>query len=122
MTPTARSLQYFRKLKIPCCRVEQRLPIPGKFVTKDAFGFGDLLVMGYVRYGDVVGPKFRDAGISLIQVTSTANMSARENKIRSIPESALWLESGGRIYIQGWSKKGPRGQRKVWTLTEKEIT
>jgi hypothetical protein len=122
MTPTARSMKYFRDQKVPCCRVEQRLPIPGKFVTKDAFGFGDLLVLGYLHYADVVGPHFREAGISLIQVTSTANLNAREEKIRGIPEAVMWAESGGRIFLQGWSKKGPRGKRKVWTLTEREIT
>jgi hypothetical protein len=115
-------MKYFREHKIPCCRVEQRLPIPGKFVTKDAFGFGDLLTIGYLHYGDVVGPSFKHAGISLIQVTSTSNLNAREEKIRGIPESFLWLNEGGRIFLQGWSKKGPRGKQKRWTLTEREIT
>jgi hypothetical protein len=45
MTPAARSTKFLRDHGFSVCRVEQRLPIPGKFVTKDAFGFGDLLAM-----------------------------------------------------------------------------
>jgi hypothetical protein len=101
-------MKYFRDRKIPCCRVEQRLPIPGKFVTKDAFGFGDLLVI-------LDRP-------TLVQVTTTGNLNAREKKLRAIPEHKKWLNSTGWILMHGWAKRGPRGQRRIWTLTEREIT
>lgn len=110
MTPTARSIQYLKKREVPVCRVEQRLPIPGMFVTKDAFGFGDLLA--------IFPGSFR---ITLIQVTSTNNLNAREKKICAIAAHQKWLEAGGTILLHGWAKQGPRGQRKVWTLTEREI-
>jgi hypothetical protein len=110
LTPSARSLKYLRDREVPVCRVEQRLPIPGKFVTKDAFGFGDLLAIFNGSFG-----------ITLIQVTSTSNLNAREKKLRAISEHEKWLQAGGTILLHGWAKQGPRGKRKRWILTEREI-
>jgi hypothetical protein len=109
MTPSARSTKWLKDRGYIVARVEQRLPIPGMFVTRDAFGFGDLLA---ARPGN---------GIFLVQVTSTSNLNAREKKARQIPELWTWLKSGGQFWLHGWSKKGPRGKRKVWTLTERLI-
>lgn len=92
------------------CKVEQRLPIPGKFITKDAFGFGDLLIAG------------EGYGIALVQVTSTSNLSARQKKALAIPELRKWLTCKGKLLLHGWAKRGPRGARKTWTLVEREIT
>ena len=111
MTPTARSMKYLKDRNVPVCRVEQRLPIPGMFVTKDAFGFGDLLAIFPGSFG-----------ITLIQVTSTGNMNSREKKIRGILEHKKWLAKNGTILLHGWAKQGPRGQRKHWIMTEREIT
>jgi hypothetical protein len=114
MTPTARSLALLRERGFLVARVEQRLPIPGKFVTRDCYGFGDLLIAGP---DDGNGFRF----IALVQVTSTSNLSAREKKIRLLPEARKWLVYGGAILLHGWSKKGKRGERKVWTVTERRI-
>jgi hypothetical protein len=106
MTPSARSTKYLRALGFIVARVEQRLPIPGKFVTRDAFNFGDLLV---------AKPNY---GVALVQVTSRSNMNARERKAREIPELKVWLDSGGKFLLHGWGKKGPRGKRKKWAMRE----
>ena len=109
MTPTARSMQYLKKRGFIVARVEQRLPIPGMFVTRDAFNFGDLLV---------AHPLF---GILLVQVTITGKLNEREAKAREIPELKIWLRSGGKFILQGWRRGGARGERKLWVLTEREL-
>jgi hypothetical protein len=114
MSPKARSLRDLRDRGFLVADVEKRLPIPGKFVTRDCYGFGDLLIAGH-------DPKLGAPLIGLVQVTSTGNMSAREKKIRALPEAARWLETGGAILLQGWSKRGKRGERKTWQLTERRI-
>jgi hypothetical protein len=76
---------------------------------QDLFQMFDLLAL---LEGRIVG----------VQVTSTANLSARRKKILANPIHTTWLGCGGRILLHGWSKKGARGERKLWTLTEREIT
>jgi hypothetical protein len=103
-------MKYLRRLGFCVARVEQRLPIPGRSVTKDCFGFGDLLAVS-------------DAGgIVLVQTTTRANLSKREAKARAIPELGTWLRAGGKFFLHGWAKRGARGKRKLWELTEMEIT
>lgn len=106
MMPGQRSMKRLRSFGFCVARVEQRLPIPGKFVTKDAFGCGDLLIAK------------PDWGVGLVQVTSRANLNAREKKSRAIPELKIWLESGGRFVLQGWQKRKKSG---FWEMTEREI-
>lgn len=105
-------MKHLRDLGYIVARVEQR--IPKVYITKDAFGFGDLLATDG-----------RPQNNRLIQVTTTNHLSAREKKIRETEEiwnaAQLWMLSNGRIFLHGWAKKGPRGERKRWTLTEREI-
>jgi hypothetical protein len=108
-SPTARSMAYLRERGVSVCKVEQRLPIPGKFVTRDAFNFGDLLAME------------EDFGIMLVQVTSGAHVAERVDKIIGLPEAVKWLRAKGRIFVHGWSRKGKRGERKTWQLRSTEI-
>ena len=124
MTPTQRSTHYLRKQGFIVCRVEQTLHMPGRpwGNKKDAFGFRDLLAMS-------------DEGIALVQVTSSDHVSHRVNKIRGVPtdlndpkavreaidiavNARAWQRAGGKIFVHGWAKRGPRGKRKVWTLRE----
>ena len=91
MTPTARSMNWLRKRGWIVARVEQRLHMPkSPFpITKDAFGFGDLLAA------------HPELGIALVQVTSTANLNARQRKICETPEisdkAAVWRKAYGLI-------------------------
>jgi hypothetical protein len=127
-SPSARSTAYLRRQGFIVTKVEQKIHMPkSPFpVTRDAFGFGDLLI---------AKPGF---GAALVQVTDASSITHRINKINGIahdPDSEKqikeaifaniharkWLESGNRIFVHGWSKKGPRGARKVWTVIEREI-
>lgn len=111
MTPTARSTSYLHKHGWIVCRVEQRLYMPkAKFpITRDAFNFGDLLAASGIN---------GISGIALVQVTSGSNHNARKRKIAANPEAAKWKAAGGVILLHSWSKKGPRGKAKRWTLRE----
>lgn len=112
-SPTQRSTKYLRDHGCIVCRVEQRLHMPkSPFpITKDAFGFGDLLA-ALPAEGEVEGE------IALVQVTSGSNHNARKEKIAAEPLAAKWKEAGGMILLHSWARKGPRGKRKLWTLRE----
>jgi len=72
-------------------KVEQRLP--KCFITRDAYGFGDLLCCN---------PRM---GIMLVQTTagaSTSNGLARIAKIKAEARAGIWLASGGRIQVHSW--------------------
>lgn len=85
--------------------VEQR--IPHTFITRDAFGWADLLA---------VHPKL---GIALIQVTSGDNLSKRIAKARTVSGPLVaWLVAGGKLLAHGWRKIGPRGAPKSWQVRE----
>lgn len=71
----------------------------------DMFGFQDLQCIHPNRPG-VLG----------VQVTSRANMSTREKKMRSLPAFRVWLQAGNRVEIHGWKKVGGR-----WTLKVRRI-
>ena len=88
--------------------VEQR--IPHTFITRDAFGFADLLCCSPSK------------GIMLVQCTggtSTSNYHARVAKIRAEPRHAIWLASGGRIQVHSHEKVSDTKERALRIL---EIT
>lgn len=123
MTPTARSLQWLKSQGWQIARTEHWNSFAK--IRQDVWGFADALgcksehVQGVHDGFYAVGTLDE---IALFQFTTTANMRAREKKIRASKEAAYWLKCGGRIYVHGWSKKGKRNQRKTWQLTEREIT
>lgn len=87
------------------CVVEQR--IPHCFITKDAFGFGDLLAIAPSR------------GIMLVQATggtSTSNFHQRVAKIKQEPRAGIWLASGGRIQVHSWEGKGQKRTCRVFEV------
>lgn len=84
--------------------------IPHCFITKDCYGFADLLACSPTK------------GIMLIQVTggtSTSNFHARVAKVKAEPKHAIWLASGGRIQVHSWEKKSKSNDRECRVL---EIT
>ncbi len=88
-----------------CFVVEQR--IPKTFITRDVFGFGDILACSPAR------------GIMLIQVTASTgggNMAARIAKTKAEPRHAIWLASGGRIQIHCWTKRANKKERECRIL------
>jgi len=90
-----------------CFVVEQR--IPHTFITRDAFGFGDLLCCSPSR------------GVMLVQVTggkSTSNFHSRVDKIKSEPRHAIWLASGGRIQVHSWEGSGSKRECRVLEIVK----
>lgn len=90
-----------------CFVVEQR--IPKTFITRDVFGFGDILMCSPSK------------GVMLVQVTagkSTSNFHARVAKIKAEPRHAIWLASGGRIQVHSWEGKGSKRVCKVFEITK----
>lgn len=87
---------------------EQR--IPHTFITRDTFGFADILACSPSR------------GIMLVQVTGgtgISNFNARVTKIKAEPRHAIWLASGGRIRVMSYETiKGSKAR----ALRELEIT
>ena len=77
--------------------VEQRLP--HCFITRDLFGFIDLVAMAPSR------------GFLAVQATGGGNMAARVSKIRQEARAGLWLASGGRIQVHDWVKRKGQKQR-----------
>lgn len=105
-SPTARALAWARQQGWDAGVVERRLP--GAFITKDMFGFADLVVLA----GALGGP----GGIMAVQVTSTDHVANRMAKIALEPRARRWLACGGWIEVWGWAQRGKRGARKRWTL------
>jgi hypothetical protein len=77
--------------------VEQR--IPHCFITRDFFGFADLIAVSPTR------------GIMAVQVTGGGNGPARIAKTKSEPRHAIWLAAGGRIQIHDWRKRAGQTSR-----------
>ncbi len=95
-SPTAKALKELRLQGWMAEVVEKRLPIPGKFVTRDLFNCIDIIAM---RYGEPV---------LAVQVTSRTNVNARLTKSK---ESALvWVSTKNRFEVWGY---GPNGKRLV---------
>jgi hypothetical protein len=107
-SPTQRSLAYLRKLGWTVEKVEQRLPIPDRFVTRDLFNFIDLIAIDGKR---IMG----------VQTTTMANASKHREKIVALPAYQLWKASGGVVLLHLWRKIGARGERKLWKVEEEVL-
>jgi hypothetical protein len=107
-TPTQRSLALLRGRGYAVEKVEQRLTFKG-FITRDLFGCIDLIA---VRRGEIVG----------VQTTSRSNLAARRAKALGSPGLEAWLAGGGKFFLHGWGKAGPRCRRKTWQCSEQELT
>ncbi len=81
-------------------------------IRQDLWGFADLIAF------DPIG-----AEVWLVQVTTTAHMAERIDKISKNAMAMDWLASHNRcIYVHGWAKRGERGKRKLWTLKTTKLT
>ena len=110
-SPTQRSLKFLRESGWTVQVVEHWNAFARRRI--DVFHFGDIIG---------VNPELPDAKPTLFQVTSGANVSARLAKAREhAGPLTAWVLSGGRLQIHGWQKRGPRGQRKAWTVRILEV-
>lgn len=89
------SMKYLESLGYLCHVVEKR--IPGTFITKDMYGFIDILA---VRPGEILG----------VQATSADHVAHRVNKIAEHENVGRVRESGMRLVVHGWkrTKLGPK--------------
>lgn len=108
MTLTARSMDHLRRQGWMVTKVEQT--IPRTFIKRDAFGWGDLLAVHPLH------------GIAFVQSTTGSNLASRVEKARGIGALTAWALAGGRLLAHGWAMRGPRGERKRWTLREISLT
>jgi hypothetical protein len=104
ITTTTRSTVMCKKLGWHYAIVEKRIPKIN--ITKDVWGFGDILVLD------------GKPGSMLLQTTSRGHVMDHFQKMKKYcrMEIRRWLTAGNRVELWGWSKRGPRGKRKRWTL------
>ena len=116
MTPTQRTLQYFKAQNYDCNIVERWLPNPkhpAGGVRKDMFGFADIVALG-------------ENSIIAIQSCGQA-YSEHHKKITQdpyvAPKALKWLKCG-RIQLVSWRKvKLKRGGKAMrWSPRIKEYT
>lgn len=107
-SPTQRSLAHLRAEGWSVAKVEYWLAPARRRI--DVWKFGDLLACH---------PQEKP---TLVQTTSGSNVSARIAKAKEHAGPLVaWLLSGGRLVLHGWTKRGPRGEPKRWTLREIEL-
>lgn len=102
-SPTVRSLNLLKKEGYIAQVVEKY----------NAFAHVRIDLFGFI---DVVAIHKDQTGVLGVQTTSASNMSARLTKIKANPHYLLWIKSGNKIELHGWSKKGKSGKRKLWQV------
>lgn len=90
-TPTQNTLNWFRERGYHAEIVETQQR--HSFHKNDLLGFADILVL-------------KKNEIALVQCTTTAHHADRKKKIISEIRAKLFLESGGKIYLQSWRADG----------------
>lgn len=108
-SPTQRSLKALRAMGYTAQVVERWNQYAR--VRQDLFGGIDIVAI-HPDHSGVLG----------VQATVTGSASNRLKKLQKLPAMQLWLETGNRLEIWGWSKKGKAGKRKLWQLTVKEVS
>ena len=78
-------------------------------IRQDMGGFADLVA---IKAGE---------GVSAVQVTTGSNLSARREKLRHNANAQEWVCSGGKLWLHGWRKIGPRGKAKHWDCIEEPM-
>ena len=114
-TTGARTLKLLRDRGWMAAMVERWNPYVK--IRQDLFGLFDIIALGP---RDVV-PGF-GRNIWGVQCTSNDSVAKHIEKMRRSPNYSEWLNRGGRILVVGWAKKGARGERKLWTPREIELT
>lgn len=102
--PGQRSLEWFRKQGWYAFSTSRWVQQAGRRI--DFGGFADI-----IAYSPALGI------IVACQTTTTDHQANRLSKILSLEAASGWMKAGGKIHVHGWSKRGPRGKRKLWTLT-----
>lgn len=115
--PVQRSLAHMDKNGWTTAIVEKYIKHPGMEFGRrvDVWGFGDLLACRPPMNG-------RPGVTALVQCCRAADMAEHRDKVYAIKEFYDWRDAGNRVFLQGWSMKGARGETKRWTLSEEVLT
>jgi len=108
MSPSARSKKHLEDRGFIVGSVEkynQYSRTRHDFPYKKDGGFADLLAY-----------KPGVSGVLAVQCTTSDNVSSREKKIQGYETLYGWTQSNNACVIHGWSKKGPKGKRKLWAV------
>lgn len=105
-SPTARSLALLRARGYVCEVVERRLP--RCFITKDLFGFIDILA---IKDGQVLAVQTTSGG-------SGGHVAARIHKIANSPLVGAVRDCGWSIHVHGW-RKNAEGR---WVCREEDVS
>lgn len=108
-SPTARTLDLLRKQGYLAVVVERYNSFSMKRI--DMYSIIDICAI-----------RPDQPGVLGIQATSTSNLTARIKKAMESKELLVWLKAGNRFSCWGWSKKGKRGERKLWALRERDFS
>lgn len=104
VSPTQRSLARLRELGYVAQVVERWNPHAR--VRQDLFGCIDILAIEPGSKTPILG----------VQACAAASVSERLKKAIAEPRLMQWIRSGGSFEVWGWSKRGARGKRKVWSV------
>lgn len=129
-SPTSRSLAYCRRQGWHAAVVEKWNP--HAMIRQDLFGCFDLIVVmpelwvwfkhGYPPQAEMdrLADQYR-ARIIGVQACAGASHAARREKVAAAAVLPDWLAAGAVAEVWSWSKQGPRGKRKVWTLRRERV-
>jgi hypothetical protein len=70
---------------------------------------------------DVLAMVPGQSGVVGIQATDYNKFNEHREALLTNPNARLFVECGNRLFIFGWAKRGAKGKRKLWELTELEI-
>jgi hypothetical protein len=73
-------------------------------VRKDLWGWADLAVIDPHLFGTLY-----------VQVCAGGDHARRKQKLLALSTLEAVCSAGNRAAILSWSRRGPRGKRKVWT-------
>ena len=108
-SPTQRTLALLRKDGYSACVAEKY----NSFIHRRFDLFGII---------DVAAIKATESGVLGVQATSASHITDRIKKSLALPVLKIWLQAGNKFEVWGWSKKGARGKRKLWTVDRRIIT
>ena len=113
MSPTQRTQAELRKQGYSVSICERKIPCTpagykGLLKTQDLFEFIDTMAVN-------------DFHLLAVQSTDGGHHATRVNKIMSL-EVAKSLAYHMDIEVWSWSKRGPRGKAKRWTLRRESLT
>ncbi len=109
VTATQRTLAALRSKGYDAAVVEKWIQTGKGGFRRDLWGWCDVLALpeaGATMPAVLLG----------VQSTTGSNVAAHLQKLQGNASLLRWLRLGHQAEVWGWSKRGPRGKRKVWTV------